>query len=68
VPVLKDIVTLRAIIGSPLKSFTFYFQSTLGSHTFDIHAHSEQKWELIGADKSFIMEEVVPAQGFRLDI
>ena len=56
-PVLKDIVTRRAIIGSPLKSFTFYSPR-----------HPEKKWELIGRDGSFIMEEVVSAQKFRLDI
>jgi hypothetical protein len=55
-PVLKDIVTLRAIIGSPLKSFTFY------------HSHPPKKWELIGRVGSFTIEEVVPAQIFRLDI
>jgi hypothetical protein len=54
--VLKDIVTLRAIIGSPLKSFTFY------------HWHSEKKWELIGKDRSFIKKRVVPALEFQLDI
>ena len=54
--VLKSIVTLRAIIGSPLKSFTFY----------DIFP--DKKWELIGRDGSFTMEEVVPAQRFKLDI
>ena len=58
-PVLKDIVTLRAIIGSPLKSFTFYFY---------VHLKGEQKWQLIGRDKSFMMEEVVPAQCFELNI
>jgi len=55
-PVLKNIVTLRAIIGSPLKSFTFYDWSPY------------QKWELIGRDGSFTMEEAVPAQRFKLDI
>ena len=58
-PVLKDIVTLRAIIGSPLKSFTFYLKE---------YPAASQKWRLIGKDKSFMMEEVVPAQGFQLDI
>ena len=53
-PVLKDIVTLRAAVGSPLKSFTFY--------------HERQKWQLIGRDTSFMIEEVVPAEKFRLDI
>ena len=55
-PVLKAIVSLRAITGSPLKSFTFYSW------------HPEKQWELIGRDRSFIIEEIVPAQRFRLDI
>jgi len=59
-PVLKNIVTLRASIGSPLKSFTFYHR--------DWDFDSTQKWELIGRDGSFTMEEVVPAQRFELDI
>ena len=58
-PVLKDIVTLRAIIGSPLKSFTFFCHQ---------HPKGPQKWQLIGGDKNFMMEEVVPAQVFELDI
>jgi len=56
VPVLKSILTLRAIIGSPLKSFTFYDD------------YPDKKWELIGRDGSFMMEEVIPAQSFKLDI
>jgi len=55
-PVLKNIVTLRAIHGSPLKSFTFY------------DGGDEKKWELIGRDGSFVMEGVVPARPFQLDI
>ena len=55
-PVLQNIVTLRAIIGSPLKSFTFH------------HFYPHEQWELIGRDGSFIMEVVEPALGFRLDI
>ena len=58
-PVLKDIVTLRAAIGFPLRSLTFYFQGS---------QREGQKWELIGGDKRFMMEEVVPAEKFRLDI
>ena len=54
--VLKDIVSLRAINGSPLKSFTF------------LSGYPNKRWELIGRDRSFIMEEVVPAQRFQLDI
>ena len=59
-PVLKDIVTLRAAIGSPLKSFTFY--------TGHGYPAAPKKWQLVGRDKSFMMEEVVPAVEFRLDI
>jgi len=55
-PVLNNIVTLRAIVGSPLKSFTFYY------------GIFNQKWELIGRDGSFTMEKGVPAQRFKLDI
>jgi len=58
VPALRNIVTLRAIIGSPLKSFTFY----------DWHPYPHKKWELIGTDGSFVMEEVVPDRRFELDI
>jgi hypothetical protein len=57
IPVLKDIVTLRAIMGSPLRSFTIH---VIGS--------PKKKWELIGTDRSSTMEEVVPVQIFRLDI
>ena len=52
--ILKEIVTLRITIGSPLKSFTFY--------------SSEEMWELIGKDGRFTMEAVVPVQHFELDI
>ena len=55
-PVLKDIVTQHAIIGCPLKSFTFFFTSWSSEY--------RQKWELIGKDGSFSMEDVVPAYGF----
>ena len=53
-PVLKEIVTLRITIGSPLKSFIFY--------------SSKDMWELIGKDERFTMEEVVPVQHFELEI
>jgi len=60
-PVLKDIVTLRAEFGSPLKEFTFYdFRPTSGS-----------LFELVGANGSFTMEKIdLPegAKGFELDI
>ena len=58
-PVLKNIVTLRAMVGSPLKSFTFYYGPGRGT---------PQMWHLIGREKSFMMEEVVPATGFQLDV
>ncbi len=59
-PVLKDIVNLRAIIGSPLKSVTLCFG--------EWHQRPPRKWQLIGRNKSFMMEEVVPAHWFVLDI
>src|SRR5258706_3736373 len=59
--VLKDVVTLQALIGSPLKSFTFYVNAG--------YSKPPQKWQLIGWDESFMMEEVVPpGRYFGLDI
>ena len=58
-PVLNDVVTLQAIIGSPLKSFTFIC---------DDYSPGPEKWQLIRKDKSFMMEEVVPAEWFVLNI
>ena len=55
--ILKAIVSFRAIAGSPLKSFTFYHWRP-----------SKKKWELIGKDGGFFMQDVVPAQSFQLDI
>ena len=59
IPILEDIVTLRAAHGSPLKGFSFfYFWSEPGSKT-----------ELIGGDQSFTMEECATDEGeFELDI
>jgi hypothetical protein len=54
IPVLKDIVSQRAVIGFPLKSFTFY--------------KLKKRWELIGKDGAFTMREAVPAQKFWLKI
>ena len=54
--VLRDIVFLRAINGCHLKSFTFFSE------------YCNRKWELIGRDRSFTMEEVGPAEPFKLDI
>ena len=58
-PILKDIVTLRAIIGSPLMSFTFFEESMKETH---------RMWQLIGRDKSFVLEKVVPAKRLGLVI
>jgi hypothetical protein len=55
-PVLKGIITLRAVFGTPFQSFTYY------------QSFPEKKWELVGRDGRFSMEEVVPALQFRLDI
>jgi len=63
-PALRNIVTLRAILGSPLKSFSFC-SMLIADGTWPARC---RKWELIGRDGSFIMEEVVPAQQFRLVI
>jgi len=60
--VLKNTVTMRPIAGSPLKSFTFYHRDRYWD------SNSGQKWELIGRDGSFMMEEVIPAESFKLDI
>jgi len=56
-PVFKDIVTLRANIGSPLKNFTLCE-----------YMHPRKKWELIGRDGGFIPEEVVSTVEFQLVI
>jgi hypothetical protein len=52
--VLREIVTVHAIVGAPLRSFTFM--------------DSGKKWELSGANGGFTVEEVIPAQVFELDI
>jgi len=54
VPILKDIVTLRAVYGSPLKVFTIS----------EIMSWAGNKFELIGKDGSFSMERIVLAEGF----
>jgi len=51
--VLKDIVTLRAVAESSLKSFILYDRS--------------KRFELIGRDGSFAMEEIGPAKEFTFD-
>ena len=61
IPLFKDIVTLRAEYGSPLKNFTFFvFKPKPGS-----------RFELIGRNGSFTMEKIVllaEAEKFKLDI
>jgi len=64
-PTLRDIVTLRAIFGSPLKNFSFCSVLYAGDPKPKPWC---RKRELIGRDASFIMEEVVPDRGFRLVI
>jgi hypothetical protein len=61
IPILKDIVTLRAECQCPLKSFTFFAFSPKPGY----------KLELIGRDGKFTMEKVfLPenAEKFQLDI
>jgi len=60
-PILKDIVTLRAECGFPLKDFTF----------FEFRLKHGGRFELIGRNGSFTMEKVVlprEAEKFTLDI
>ncbi len=60
-PILRDIVTLRAECGSPLKVFNF-------SHFWSL---TKLRVELIKKDGSFTMEKIVlpkSAKGFALDI
>ena len=59
--VLEDVVTLRKVCGSPLKSFTFYIFSP----------EPGWKFELIGMDGGFAMKKTVLAKDtypFELDI
>jgi len=54
IDVLREIATILAVAGAPLRSFTFLC--------------SGRKWELIGPDGGFTVEEVVPTQVFELVI
>jgi len=61
IPILKDIVTLRAECGSPLKGFTFS----------ESWPEPRRRFELIGRNGSFTMGKIVLPQGaksFKLDI
>jgi hypothetical protein len=61
IPIFKNIVTLRAMCGSPLKVFTIS----------EILPPAGSKFALIGRDGSFTMERIVLAEGsegFKLDI
>ena len=53
IPFAKDIITLRAECGSPLKVFTFY----------EFAPKPGRKVELIRRDGSFTIEKSVPAEG-----
>jgi len=75
IPLLKDIVILRAEFGSPLKEFTFDGISTIRrpAYKWDMHRFEldGKRFELVGKNGSFAMKRVVlpnrPKQ-FRLDI
>jgi hypothetical protein len=59
--VLREAGTLRAVVGSPLKRFTF----------FDFYPKPGSKFELIGKDGSVTMEKTLldkEAKPFKLDI
>ena len=61
IPFAKDIITLRAECGSPLKVFTF----------LEFSPEPGRRFELIGRDGSFAMEESVLAEGvekFQLEV
>ena len=61
-PVFKDVVTLRKLCGSPLKSFAFYIFN---------FTKPERKFELIGMDGGFAMEETILTEDtdqFELDM
>ena len=58
VPFAKYIIALRAECGSPLKVFTF----------LEFSPKPGRKFELIGRDGSFAMEESVLVEKFELDI
>jgi len=46
IPVLKEVVIIRAVGGSPLKTFTCY------------PTHGRRKWELIGRNGNFVVQTV----------
>ena len=61
IPFLKDVVSLRAEWGSPLKTFTL----------FEFLPENGRRFELIGKDGSFTVEEIILPKGakpFKLDI
>jgi len=68
IPILKDIVTLRAECGSPLKEFTF---SEFGESEVGFGPEPGSQFELIGRNGSFVMEKIVlpeEAKEFELDM
>jgi len=72
IPLLKDIVILRAEFGSPLKEFTFDGILTTYVAWFDFLVELDgNRFELVGKNGSFAMEKVVLPEGaepFQLDI
>jgi len=68
IPILKDIVTLRAECGSPLREFTF---SEFGESEVGFEPEPGSQFELIGKNGSFTMEKIVlpeEANEFQLDM
>jgi len=69
IPILKDIVTLRAECGSALKQFAF---SELGRYKFGfLLIDPGSQLELIGKNGGFMMEKLVLSKGvkkFKLDM
>jgi len=59
IPILKEVVIIRAVGGSPLKTFTLY------------HSMYGRKWELIGSNGTFVVKRVKlkrVVKSFKLDI
>ena len=68
IPILKDIVTLRAECGSPLKEFAF---SEFRRDKSGLMLEPGTQFKLIGRNGSFVMEKIVLPKGaeeFNLDM
>jgi len=71
IPILKDIVTLRAECGSPLKEFTFStYRCTVTRESSESKFVPGRRFELIGKNGGFTMERINRwvAKKFHLDI